>query len=197
MALDDILAAIRDETEQQIEVLGAEAQARVATILDRARAESADVETRETHARDRLAQRDADRTINQARLVVDRRLRETRENIYREANQATAARLAALRDSSDYPDLLGRLLDESRAALPRGTTVRIDAADAAVMEQLLRQRGAASSVVADLQTMGGLELDTGDGRRVANTLETRLARAEPQLRSLAGSMIPDLRSEPS
>jgi hypothetical protein len=45
-------------------------------------------------------------------------------------------------------------------------------------------------VVAVLDTAGGVELASGDGRTVRNTLEERLANAEPALRLLFGQAQP-------
>jgi vacuolar-type H+-ATPase subunit E/Vma4 len=199
MAIGDILAAIRHETETEIRGVAEEAERRTADVLERARIEAAEVEDREAHARDQAAHKAADRIVNQARLNVDRRMREAREELYAEAQRETAARLAGIRAGPDYRAVLDRLIDESRAVLGAGTVIRVDSADAALVTDLMAGRGDGDRIRVDpsLETAGGIELWADDGRRVTNTLEARLEKAEPHLRSLAGQLVPELRSTPS
>ena len=70
------------------------------------------------------------------------------------------------------------LLAESRAALPAARELRIDRRDADLARPLADGLG----VELTLDTWGGLELASDDGRTLRNTLEERLANAEPLLR---------------
>ena len=72
----------------------------------------------------------------------------------------------------------GALLAESRAALPSARELRVDPRDADLALPLADGLGVEST----LETWGGLELASDDGRTIRNTLEERLANAEPLLR---------------
>lgn len=198
MALGDILGAIREESEGEIRRVSEAAAARVTEVHERAQREAAAIEDQETHARDRAGSKAADRIVNQARLDADRMLREAREEIFRKAMDGAAARLEVIRTEASYGELLDRLLDESRAVLPTARVVKIDPRDTAFVSNRLRERGVAGfQVESDLETWGGLELWSDDGRRVTNTLESRMHKATPHIRSLAAEVIPELRSTPS
>jgi vacuolar-type H+-ATPase subunit E/Vma4 len=95
-------------------------------------------------------------------------------------------RLTTLRASAGYPDMLRNAIEESLAALPTATTLRVDPRDERLAIALLEQLGARLSVVATLETAGGVEVVGSDGRNVRNTLEERFANAEPALRLLFG-----------
>jgi len=198
MALSDILGAIRDESEREIAAIAGDAAGRVSEVLERARREAATIEDQETHARDQAGRNAADRIVNQARLDADRLLREAREDVFRRAHDAAATRLAAIRSEPGYEELVGRLMAESRAVLPAGGVVKVDPRDVELVSNLLRHSGiTAMTVEPVLENWGGLEVWAEDGRRVTNTLETRMEKAAPHLRSLAGDVIPELRSTPS
>ena len=86
------------------------------------------------------------------------------------------------------------LLAESRAALPAARELRIDRRD----RDLARPLADGLGVELTLDTWGGLELASDDGRTLRNTLEERLANAEPLLRRRFSEMLtPDAASDPT
>jgi vacuolar-type H+-ATPase subunit E/Vma4 len=78
------------------------------------------------------------------------------------------------------------LLRESLAALPTATVLRVDPRDERLAADVLAELGVDMEIVAALQTAGGVELARGEDRAVRNTVEDRLANAEPALRLLFG-----------
>lgn len=194
MAVDDILAAIRAETDAEIERVRARAAGEVETILARGRDEAAAAEERTAAARDAAATRDAERIVNRARLTADRRLWAAAEEIYQDLVGEVRVRLAALWGTLRYRDLFGRLLDECLAVLPDASPVLVDPQDEALVRGLPVVAGSGGTTVeASLRTMGGLEVATDDGRFVRNTFESRLERADIHLRLLAAVTMPALR----
>ena len=88
------------------------------------------------------------------------------------------AELADLRSTSEYPELFRALLAESRAALPAARRLRVDRRDFDLATPL----AGGLDVDPVLDSWGGVELASDDGRIVRNTVEERLANAEPVLR---------------
>ena len=90
-----------------------------------------------------------------------------------------------------YRALLRALIGECLAALPAATVLRVDARDERLAAELLGELEVEVElqVVADLETAGGVELEHDDGRAVRNTIEERLANAEPTLRLLFGEAL--------
>ena len=76
------------------------------------------------------------------------------------------------------------LIVESLEALPAATVLRVDARDEVLAAGMLA--GRVLQVRAELETAGGVDVSSGDGRAVRNTFEERLANAEPELRMLFG-----------
>jgi vacuolar-type H+-ATPase subunit E/Vma4 len=121
-----------------------------------------------------------------ARLSAAAAVREAREEAFREFLAAVRERLAVLRDGAEYPSVLRALIREGATALAAATVLRVDPRDERLAASLVRDLDLALDVVAVLDTAGGVDLASGDGRTVRNTVEERLANAEPALRLLFG-----------
>ncbi len=92
--------------------------------------------------------------------------------------------------SPDYEQTLGALYREASAVVPDDDAmVLVRKADEPLMRRLV---GGAASVEGSLTCLGGVDIEAPDGRGVRNTLDSRLARSEPELRHLAVQMIPEL-----
>ena len=117
-------------------------------------------------------------------------LREAREDGFRDFLLEVRARLDALRESSGYAATLRALIRESRTALP-SATLHVDPRDELLVTNLLVELGLEMELhlAAVLETAGGVELTSGDGRTVRNTVEERLANATPSLRLLYGETL--------
>lgn len=187
MALADILAAIAAEADEEIARVTARAAEQVEPIRCEARDEASLAERAASSALDDDAARRRAQIVNRARLVVERRLSSTVEEIYQEMRTDVERRLADVRGQREYPDLFRRLFDECRAVLPDGRIVRVDPADESLCSSVLASvESDGFAIDATLESAGGLELVTTDRRRaVWNTLESRTWRADRALRSLA------------
>jgi vacuolar-type H+-ATPase subunit E/Vma4 len=122
------------------------------------------------------------RDLVDARALAARELRHAREAALTAVHDAARDRLAGLRADPEYADLLSACLAEALAAVPEAERVHVDPRDAGRVSTLLDHRGDAIRVVADLTCWGGV-VAAMPGRRVDNTLESRLQAAWPQLRS--------------
>jgi hypothetical protein len=88
------------------------------------------------------------------------------------------AEFAGLRTTGAYPDLFRALVAEARAALPAARELRVDQRDL----ELATPHAGGLRLDPTLETWGGVELVSDDGRTVRNTVEERLANAELLLR---------------
>ena len=197
MALADIVAALEAEADEEITRVETEASEQMEQIRRTTRNRARLAEREASSALDDGAARRRAQIVNRARLVVERRVHAAVEEIYQELTADVERRLAEVRDQEDYPHLFRRLLEECRSVLPDGRVVRVDPADESLCHRVLARVGCEGFAVdASLESAGGLELATIDGRRsVRNTFESRTWRADRSLRSLAAAAVPPLRGD--
>lgn len=192
MALEDILEAIRREADGAAARLleGAESEAR--QILLRAEEEAEREETRLASTVDDRIRLERGRILSHSHLEAARAGRAAREEVYQMILDAVTRRLAKVRSSPRYQGLLGLLLDTTLADLPNPTAVRADPEDVELIEELLTGRRPDIPVENEQLPLGGV-IAVSVGRSVDNSLASRLRRADPQLRLLAGQAIGALR----
>lgn len=178
MALSDLLRAIEDDARQERLRADHESARAAADIIERARYEAAALEAELTKAPEQGALAEGARLRAAARLDAAALMRDTLEDGFASVLRGMRSRLAQQRALDSYSALFRALLEESRAALPEATELRVDPRDA----ELAATLAGGLRVVAALSSWGGLELAAGDGRAVLNTLEERLANAEQLLR---------------
>ena len=178
MALADLLRAIEAEADAERARADRETAAEAAAIVERARDEAGALEAALTAAPETEARAEAVQMRALARLDASSALRSAREDAFGSLLTGIRETLAALRGTDAYPALFEALLAESRAALPSARELRVDRRDADLALPLADGLG----VELTLDTWGGLELASDDGRTIRNTLEERLANAEPLLR---------------
>lgn len=178
MPLADLLEAIEVEADEELARREHEARAEAEALLEHARSEARALMAEVAGEPVPAARREAERTTALARLEAAASLREEREEAFASVLDGVRAELAGLRGSGRYPELLRALVAESRAALPAAAVLRVDPRDA----ELARPLAGGLRLEPMLETWGGVELASNDGRLVRNTLEERLANAEPRLR---------------
>ena len=194
MALEDILAAIRSETDGEIRQIREACAEEVAAVEAAARDKALEAEQIGARSRDLSADREVARIVNRATLNANQELIHSVELAFQEALDAVRLRLGAVRGTVDYPPAVARLLDEGLDVMPDATAVRVDPLDVGVVEALLVERDRGDlDIEPSLTSTGGVDLITDDGRAVLNTFEARLARADGRLRRLATEHIPDRR----
>lgn len=189
MALTELLTALESEAAAEAARLEADARAEARVIVEAARTEADTFRERAARAgEDERTQFLAHRRAT-ARLAAAAGLRETREELFRTLLTAVRARLAELREDDVYPGLLRQAIQESLSALPAATGLRVDPRDEGLAIASLEHLGVQLPVFAILETAGGVEVVSDDGRSVRNTLEERFSNAEPALRLLFGEAL--------
>ncbi|MBI4470341.1 MAG: hypothetical protein HY650_13565 [Acidobacteria bacterium] len=179
MALPDILAAMEAEVDTEARHITERAASKVNEIRAAAESEAHAIREQQRNARWIPLQQERSRRLNRARLSVLRITNRAREQFFNQALELAGARLAQLRDSPGYGEILPALAHEALAHMEGETVLHADPRDKAWLLALEPQR----PVEFDLRTWGGLEARTLDGRIVVvNTLEARLECAREMLR---------------
>jgi len=179
MALADLLRVIEADAAAERARADRESALEAAAIVARARREARALAAELAAEPEPAARADAERARALARLDAARGMRGEREDAFSSLLTGVRNELDALRASKGYPALFRALLDEGRAALPGASELRVDRRDLDLATPLAR----GLRVDPTLDTCGGIELASDDGRSIRNTVEERLANADLLLRS--------------
>lgn len=193
MALDEILETIRAEADEAAAVIVDDARAQARQLLARATTKAGDERRKSSAALDDRARLERSRILSRAHLETARERRAAREKVYQQILDSVRTRLAEVRASPDYGEILRSLLDEATAVLPNPEAVVVDPRDVGIAEGLLASRGLRLRIETSETPLGGVKVIAG-GRDVDNTLATRLLRADPRLRLVAGELLAGLRA---
>lgn len=188
MALRDLLATIEAEAAADIGRLRAERRREAAAIIEDARRRAAELKRSAVAAAEQDEREAGERRLAAARQASAGRLREAQEAAYQQIARDVRASVLAARERDDYTAILAVLLHEARSALPAGTNVHVAQADQLLVRRLL-QGEPRLRVTVTLPDTGGVAVTDGAGAVVRNTLEDRLAAAEPELRGLVGRLL--------
>jgi vacuolar-type H+-ATPase subunit E/Vma4 len=188
MALRDLLAAIEAEAAADVRRLRAERHREAAAIIEDAGRRAAELERSAVAAAERAEREAGERRLVTARHAIAGRLCEAQEAAYQQIARDVRAGVLAARERDDYPAILAALLHEARSALPAGSNVQVAQADEVLIRRLL-QSEPQLRVTVTLPNTGGVEVTDGAGAVARNTLEDRLAAAEPELRGLVGRLL--------
>lgn len=189
MALKDLLTALEADAAAESERLRAEADTEASRIVDSAQSEARALEQNATRADDADLVRELERRRSEARLAAAARLRDEHEACVSSLQAALRRRLGALRDTDGYAAVLRALIEESLAAAPAASVLRVDPRDAQLARRIVRELDVQLEVKPELETLGGVELVGDDRRTVRNTIEERLHNAGSTLRVLAGELL--------
>jgi V/A-type H+-transporting ATPase subunit E len=191
MALEELLASLETEAAEETARLESATQLEADRIVEEARAEARALRGRTPRDGEGEALEEAGRRRAGARLEAAAALREAHEEAFQAFLEDVRAHLAGVRERPGYPAVLAALAREGLAALPAASSLRVDPRDEAPARELLGELGASLELEVTLETAGGVELVSGDGRTARNTLEERLENAEPALRVLFGELLAD------
>jgi V/A-type H+/Na+-transporting ATPase subunit E len=186
MALSDLLAGLKAEATAEEDRLDAETRAEVARIDAAARADARILQEHALRVVEDELRGEAEALRARARLAAAAAGRQARQDAFDEFLAEVRRRLGAVRESPSYPMVLRALLRESLAALSGASVLLVDPRDERLVADLLAELGVELEIVGTLETAGGMELTRGEEHAVRNTVEERLANAEPALRLLFG-----------
>jgi len=189
MALKDLLTALEADAAAETERLRVETDAEASRIVEAAEVESRAIEQQAALADEADFARALERRRAEARLAAAAMLRDAYEAGVVALQGALHDRLGALREAEEYPTVMRRLIEESLAALPSASVLRVDRRDTQLARDILDDLDVQLELEPELETLGGVEVAADDGRTVLNTLEQRLRNAEAPLRVLAGELL--------
>ena len=177
MGVQGILSAIEREVAQEVQELEHDAELRIAEILREA-GQRVELET-ERFVADRIDREERLRTrkVHSARVASSRAIADVRHGVFERLFDEATGRLAEMRPSPGYPDLLEALIADAATGICDACTIHVDPADLAIAEDVARKMGGGVSAVADIQTIGGAVVSSADGRVARdNTFEARLGQ---------------------
>lgn len=178
MAIEDILNALEEQAQADIDAVMAEAGEHAKLILDEAEGEARRIHDHFVHQVERVAEGKASKQVNAARLTAKMAVSSARGEGLQSVFVAAKSRLSEIRSQSGYPALFRDLAEEALSGIAGSVVVRVAPEDEALARETMRSLGAVAEVDADLQTDGGLVVEAEGGRIVRrNTLEDRLDRS--------------------
>jgi V/A-type H+/Na+-transporting ATPase subunit E len=188
VALEELLAALGAEAAEESARADRSARDEAARMVAAARIEAQAIEEEAIRNDETELALMAEQRRAQARGAAAAALRGAREELFGALLSELRGRVAGLRSSALYRTVMRSLVRECMAALPAATALRVDPRDEALVSEIVAELGLAVEVSAQIQVLGGIEAWSPDGRRVRNTLEERMANAEPALRILLGEI---------
>jgi vacuolar-type H+-ATPase subunit E/Vma4 len=190
VSLDAILDAIEASGAAEVARQQAETEARAQQILDEAAAEAAARREATRRAARWPAFGIRSRKMHHAQLEALHAASAARDQLIDETLAEVRARLADIRADPGYPDILRRLIREAAAVLgdeaaeSSSPRLEVDPRDELLVRPVLDALGLQAEVRLSLRSWGGVIARSGCDRITAtNTLEARLERAVPFLRS--------------
>lgn len=186
MALEELLAGLESEAKAAAARANEQARDEASRIIEAAWVEARAIEDDAARSEEHEIVIEAVRRRARARIAAAAALREAREECFGLLLAEVRARLELLRSSDSYRSVMRSLIVESLEALPSAAVLRVDARDEVLAARMLAELGHVLDVRAELETSGGVDVSSADGRAVRNTFEERLANVEPELRMLFG-----------
>jgi|Deesub1362A_J573_1020465.scaffolds.fasta_scaffold12771_3 V/A-type H+-transporting ATPase subunit E len=185
MALEDILKALEEEGENECRRIKEEAEAKAKTIVEEAKKKAKAFKEKEVEKAKVKASSDGARLINAARLRAKREIVYAKERILQRVKEEAKKKLISQREDKNYPEVLAKMIAESLDGITSDNViVRVNTRDKELAEKLLRDYQVKAKVETDKGILGGLIVQSEDGRvTVTNTLESRLERAYELLKS--------------
>lgn len=186
MALEQLLAGLESEAKAAAARAKEQAREEAARMIEAARVEARAIEDDAARSGEHEIVIETVRRRARARIAAAAALREAREECFGLLLAEVHARLLLFRSSDSYRSVMRSLIVETLEALPAAAVLRVDARDEVLTARMLAELGRVLEVRAELETAGGVDASSADGRAVRNTFEERLANAEPELRMLFG-----------
>ena len=183
MAINDILSTLDDQAQADCEAIVGEAREHAKMIVEESERQAREIHDTFVHQVERVASLNASKTVNAARLQAKMAVSSVKGRWphVRVRRRPRAALLccgtrATTRSSQ-------RLRPRRLSGVSGPVTIRVSADDTALAEKAAAVAGLAADVQGDLDTAGGLIVETGGGKIVRrNTLEDRLDRASQFVR---------------
>jgi vacuolar-type H+-ATPase subunit E/Vma4 len=183
MSIEDILQALDDQCRQECQEIFNRAEVEAKQILEKAQVEAESIRQARLAKIRSEAQSETTSMLYSARLRSKNAIISAKELVAEKVLVAAEEQLGGLRSRQDYPAILEGLIKEGLTRIGGKVVVRVDPADEAAADAVMRKLGLDYELRTDIGTVGGAEVTDADGRvRIINTIEERLNRAREKLR---------------
>jgi vacuolar-type H+-ATPase subunit E/Vma4 len=183
MAIDDILKTLDDEAKADCEAIVGEAREHAKLIVEEAERQAQEIHDTFVHQVERVATAKASRQVNAARLEAKMTVSSVKGDGVTSVFEGARSQLSSVRNAG-YETLFAALAAEALAGVSGPVTIHVAAADTSLAEKAVSQSGLAAEIEGDLDTAGGLIVDTSGGKIIRrNTLEDRLDRVSQFLQA--------------
>jgi vacuolar-type H+-ATPase subunit E/Vma4 len=184
VAIEDILRALEEQGQADCEACTEEARAHAAQIIEDARGKAETIHDNHVAAVERSARLEAMKKVNAARLKGRMEISGVRGEGLDEVFESAREQLRRLHERADYPQLFAALAREAFEGVEGQVVIRVAAGDEDLARQAASQAGVAAEVHTDLQSAGGLIVESAGGSIVRrNTFEDRLGRVRPYIQA--------------
>jgi vacuolar-type H+-ATPase subunit E/Vma4 len=201
MSLHAILEAIRESGEAKVREIESRAYTQMHEMMANARLEAERMQEQASASSLEPAYPERARIVHRARLEAMQITGNTRKELVDATLEQVRGRLAGFRTDPRYPEVLRNLLQQALSELSGSgwqvmgagsTCLEADPCDRPLLEALLQELHLNLPVSYSIQCWGGLIARNENGRvAVINTLEARLERAVPYLRSQLAAFLED------
>jgi vacuolar-type H+-ATPase subunit E/Vma4 len=183
MAIEDILQALDDQAQADSDAVVAEAEAHAQLIIEDGQHAAEEIHANFKRQVERVARADAAKIVNSARLGSKMEVSSAKGFGVQSVLDAARGRLGEVR-SSDYDRLFDALAAEALVGASGAVTIHVAPEDAERAQRAAATAGVTADVAADLETAGGIVVESEGGRIVRrNTLEDRLERVGQMLQA--------------
>lgn len=184
MALEDILRALEEKAEVNIEAIKIEAQQRVKEIMAEVEGEAARTRRLRLKKVEDMIRSESTAVVYSASLKAKKELIKAQEETVDEAFRLAEERLSELHQEDSYPRILEVLLDECLEYLTGEVVFQVRRDDRALLEGIMANKQLPYRISdTSLEVSGGLIVSSAAGEiSVLNTFESRLDKARNKLR---------------
>lgn len=184
MALEDILRALEEKAEVNIEAIKTEAQQRVKEIMAEVEGEAARTRRLRLKKVEDMIRSESTSVVYSASLKAKKELIKAQEETVDEAFRIAEQRLSELHQEENYPRILEALLDECLEYLSGEIVFQVRREDRALLDGIMAKKQLPYRISdTPLEVSGGLIASSADGDvNVLNTFESRLDKAKNKLR---------------
>lgn len=178
MAIEDILNALEEQAQADVDAILREAKEHAELIGSQAQAEATAIHDNFARQVERTAKAKASKIVNAARLEAKMTVSSAKGDGLETVFEVATQNLAKKRSQQEYADLFARLADQAFEGLEGDVTIHVDPADASLAQAAAAKAGLSAEIQTDLMSAGGLVVEAVGGRIVRrNTFEDRLERA--------------------
>jgi len=190
MAIEDILRALEDQAQADIDAVLDEAKEHAKLILSEAEVDAENLRDGHVRQLERSATNEAAKLVNAARLDAKMAVSSSRGEGLDAVFVQAADELAKIRSAGGYDKIFAKLAAEALEGLQGPVVVHVDPADASLASSIAAPTGVEITVETDLKTSGGLMIEA-DGARIVrrNTLEDRLDRVRQFVQADAAKVL--------